>query len=552
MPQSSVTFKDSELVTTKKEIVSEIEQLLEQIKVDSRLSSVHTGEFARKVISLARSIHHSNYEGFGKLQLAYYVCVVENDYKRSLDICDEALKLMKGNFRIMHLPYYHLNKGRAFQFMGEQANAQNEYLHTIRLLEFKDTRTDTEKTWLASSYYNLFILFNREGVEFTQEDYLQNAFRLYSELHDKPGIANCYNSFAVYHYKKLDYKKSIEYLHRAYAFAKEPDAKVYLSIFCSNLGLVYAKLQDENNSNIYFEEAKAINKLIKSNFHTGHTFQQIGEASMSLKCYDKALENYDKAEKIYIKLGVKASLVTIYQFQSDLCIVREDYKKAYAYQKKYADLLKDQFNDEKTFAIAKARNQFELEKKEKETEILKKQNEQIETYAKQLEVSNNQLRQFAHIASHDLKEPLRMVSSYAKLLQRSMGDKLTTDEQEYLGFMLQGTTTMQNLVNDLLTLSNIHYISDKQPVNMNKVMKTVITNLDSIISERQAVITFDELPTVKAEETQMLQLFLNLTSNAIKYNDDKLPEVNITCIKTRNMFEFSVTDNGIGIPAEYR
>lgn len=553
--QSAVnSSSNTETQTTilNKFIVQDIETKLQEIREYARhdLRKVYT--LASEIITLAQSIKSENHEALGQLELSYYYCSSENNYTKSLQLCNAADKMLQGKFRKKYLPYLHLNKGRAYQFMGEQVKAQHEYLALIKLIEGKKTIENIERTWLASAYYNLFILFNKDGAEFTKEEFLQKAFDIYTDLNDSSGIAHCYNSFAVFYYKKNELNKSLDYLLQAKELALKSNSQTFLSIFSSNLGLVYAKLNEKSLSDKNFEEATRINNYLKSPYHFGHTYQQIGEAQAFLENYKTALAFYLRAEKIYLEIGVKSSLLTIYKYCSEAYEKLNDFANANKYQKKYANQLLDQFNDEKTFAIAKERSMFEFDKKEKEATVLKQQNKQIELYAKQLEISNNQLRQFAHIASHDLKEPLRMVSSYAKLLQRSIGDNLTEDQAVYLKFMLDGTVTMQKLVNDLLVLSKINYLSEKQTVHLDKVLKVVITNLHTAIEEKNAIVSYNHLPVVKAEETQMIQLFMNLISNAIKYNSSKQPEVIISCKKKKNMFQFSVSDNGIGVPEEYR
>lgn len=550
MPSKSTQGISS--VSAKNKILQELQDLVTQIREESRVNAARIKPLAEQMIALAQSIENKNYEGLAKIELAHYVCSTENDYMKSVQLCDEGIQLTSGVFRKKIKPYYHLNKGRAYQHIGERIASQNEYLDAVRLMEFRQDLNANEKRWLASTYYNLFILFNQEGVEFTQEEYLQKAFEIYEAVGDKSGISNCYNSFAVLHYKKKDYSKSLVFLKKAYDFSLQSNALNYQSIFCSNIGLVYSKTGNLAEGLLYFEKAKQINKEIKSKFHDGHTHQQIGEAFFTNGEYEKALTQYKAAEKIFLQIGIKQSLTTIYQYTSEVYEKLRNFEQAFSYQKKYAAALVEHFNDEKTFAIAKARNQFDLEKKERETKILLQKNEEIGEYVMQLEVSNNQLKQFAHIASHDLKEPLRMVSAYAKLLERSLSTKLSTDEKEYLQFLLQGTVTMQNLVTDLLTLSNINYVAEKTPVQLNKLLKLTLTNLDSTIREKNAKVVFDDLPTVAGDETQFLQLFQNLISNAIKYNESKMPTVKISYIKKRSFYEFIFSDNGIGIPEEYR
>ena len=315
--------------------------------------------------------------------------------------------------------------------------------------------------------------------------------------------------------------------------------------------MVYTKLGNIELADSYFEMAQAYDREIKSTYHSAHTHNQMGEAQAIQKNYQKAIDHFKVAEKYFESVGVKKSLSTLYDNVSLAYLGLGDFENAYAYQKKYSESLKDLFNDEKTFAIARARNEYELEIKEQEAQILRSKNEQIAKYANQLEFSNNELRQFAHVASHDLREPLRMVSSYVQLLERSLKNKLTDDEKDFMRFIVTGTHTMQNLISDLLTLSGISFVRSAGPVDLNNVMKTVVSTLKTQIEEKQVIINYSLLPTVKGDETHMMQLFQNLISNGIKYNKSEPPIVDISFNLTGKKYHFAVSDNGIGIPDEF-
>jgi light-regulated signal transduction histidine kinase (bacteriophytochrome) len=164
--------------------------------------------------------------------------------------------------------------------------------------------------------------------------------------------------------------------------------------------------------------------------------------------------------------------------------------------------------------------------------------------------SNDELRQFAYITSHDLREPLRMISSYLGLLERKYkGRALDAKAEEYIHFATDGAIRMQQMINDLLTYSRIETKGKElEPVDMNAVLCTVLRNLDIAVKESGAYISCDELPTVVADRSQMTQLLQNLIDNAIKYRRDEMPYIEVSAVKKGGVWLFSVKDNGVGIP----
>jgi PAS domain S-box-containing protein len=171
---------------------------------------------------------------------------------------------------------------------------------------------------------------------------------------------------------------------------------------------------------------------------------------------------------------------------------------------------------------------------------------------RELARSNLELQQFAYVVSHDLREPLRMVVSYLGLLEQRYGDKLEKGAREYMDFAVNGGTRMQQLIDDLLAYSRVNASSKpKEPTDLEKVLARTLTNLDAAVTESGAIITHEPLPMVRADESQMVQLFQNLIGNSIKYRGERPPEVHITPKRTGKEWTFSVKDNGIGIEPEY-
>jgi signal transduction histidine kinase len=171
---------------------------------------------------------------------------------------------------------------------------------------------------------------------------------------------------------------------------------------------------------------------------------------------------------------------------------------------------------------------------------------------RELARSNADLEQFAYVASHDLQEPLRMVGSYMQLIEQRYKDKLDKDAREFIGFAVDGAKRMQGLINDLLAYSRISTKGGAfEPVEGEKVLAAALHNLRFAIEESGACITHDPLPTVRADATQLAQVFQNFIGNAIKFRGDKPPQIHVGAQQQDGFWQFSVRDNGIGIAPEY-
>lgn len=167
--------------------------------------------------------------------------------------------------------------------------------------------------------------------------------------------------------------------------------------------------------------------------------------------------------------------------------------------------------------------------------------------------SNEELKQFAKIASHDLQEPLRAVQGFANLLKENTEGTLDTDSQEFIDFILDGTRRMQDLIQAVLAHSSISRDESTQYVTkVNEVIEDVLTNLSATIRETEAVFEIDIFPEVAVERSHLVQLFQNLISNALKYRSkDKPPHIYIKADISGDYWLFSVRDNGIGIDPRY-
>ncbi len=201
-----------------------------------------------------------------------------------------------------------------------------------------------------------------------------------------------------------------------------------------------------------------------------------------------------------------------------------------------------------------------LEKEQQLTEELQVSNEELmntqdelrETINK-LETSNMELEQFAYVASHDLQEPLRMVTSFTQLLEKRYKGHIDEEADEYIGFVVDGSHRMKDLIDDLLAFSRLNtQAGEFKLVSLHLLVDDVVKNLKPSIDENNAQITYNKLPTMMVDPSQISQLFQNLISNAIKFHGEKPPKIHISSEQSDNERIFTVSDNGIGIDPEHQ
>jgi PAS domain S-box-containing protein len=205
--------------------------------------------------------------------------------------------------------------------------------------------------------------------------------------------------------------------------------------------------------------------------------------------------------------------------------------------------------DELAVAVQQARLHEQLEQHARD----------LEQQAQELQRSNAELQQFAYVASHDLQEPLRMITSYLQLLERRYQGQLDADADDYIGFAVDGAARMSELLRGLLAYSRVGTQGQPfEPTDTQVILEQVLANLKLAVDESEATITHDQLPTVMADPIQLAQLFQNLVGNALKFRRDVPPKIHVHAERQAHgsagegaLWLFSVRDNGIGIEPQY-
>lgn len=195
-----------------------------------------------------------------------------------------------------------------------------------------------------------------------------------------------------------------------------------------------------------------------------------------------------------------------------------------------------------------------LEIERKRQQINQELERMVQERTAELQRSNDELHQFAKVASHDLQEPLRSIEGFAQLLAKRYKDRLDQDANEFIDFILDGTSRMEQLIQAVLVHSSVGATEDDLALSgtdVGSVIQEVLANLSQSITERGATFNISTMPVVAVNRSLLIQLFQNLIGNAIKYTGSNVPQITISAELTVNEWLFSVQDNGIGIDSKY-
>lgn len=221
--------------------------------------------------------------------------------------------------------------------------------------------------------------------------------------------------------------------------------------------------------------------------------------------------------------------------------------------KRIQDVLRK--SEEKLLLVIDEKNEADAALKSAHDQLetrVQERTEEVAQINQELFRSNADLQQFAYVASHDLQEPLRTITVYLELLELENKSKLDSEALDNLHFAVDAATRMSLLIDGLLTFSRMEKRdTEKKSISLHNVLASAVRNLESVVNKTGAVVTHGKLPTLVADEIQMIQLFQNLLSNAFKFQKENKPEVHVDAVRKDGEWLISMSDNGIGIDAKY-
>jgi len=409
---------------------------------------------------------------------------------------------------------------------------------------------------------------------------LKQALVFYSSKSDYKTLSIIHNRMGwVYFYCK-DHSQRLKHNLLGLQNAELDEEKTYLLPHINNIADTYLFLEDYSNALVYLNKAFSIddengvtrlklarvkyynNEFDKAKEHIAVATKQFEKRTDALRFFassntilgdiafkegndDLALEHLSAALKIAKENNIIEKEIEIYNLLANLFEKKLNYKKANECLKEYFKLTKKLNADGLKVEI----QQLEFENKIIE---INKAYTDVETEKIRLQENNRNLKNFAHVASHDMKEPLRMISSFSQLLNRNLSENINAEEKEYLDYISEAAQRLNTLVVDILEYSKIRQLkSHKESINLNKLFYSIRQDFALRVEENSATIEVGELPVIYGVRSAIKRLFQNLISNAIKFVDKTaLPNVKVSSYEKNGTNIISIKDNGIGISAE--
>lgn len=502
----------------------------------------------------------------------------KSEFQTALEYLEVALK---SNRTLQNQEY----QGEIYKVLG------NTYLrigfvdkaldYYFKSLDIYEALNDQDK---YGSICNNIGVAHKDRGEYEQAlTYYLKSLDIKKDSSDANAVANVYVNIGILYYHQEEYDKSLKYLEKILGINSNELTDVVLSNIHNNIGQVCVELKDYKKALEHIHIALAINLEAGNKNGVAHSHQEIGrimqlkgQHDTAMKSYKKALEisreinslsneasclyllgglchkmkDYDTAEQYLLKscemneeLNIKPALMGVCQLLADVYHDTDRFLESCVYMKRMLKLQEELSNEEKSKLLAEMQARFELQQRDSMIENL---NVKQELLLK----ANQELELFAGKAAHDLKEPLRMMSSFSSLLVRKYGNQLDDTAQEFVNHIHEGAKRMEKLLTDMLTFAKSGANpEDSIDVNLNDILYVVESNLKLKITESQANITYNDLPVVRAANVAMIQLFQNIIANALKFKkSDVIPHIQIEATShSDNFYQISIKDNGIGI-----
>lgn len=446
------------------------------------------------------------------------------------------------------------------------------------------------------------VLYQLGTIVFYQKNYAlalkyyQSSLELAQQRKEPKYILSCYSALGPTYEGLDDSEKALEYLAKALRLSRELGRRGKEAYALHNLGAHYLKKGELDKAHDFFMDSYDIKIELQDKWGLIGSYMYLGDLYMKQRKLDKADAVFAKGLQLAEEIDSDVRRASLYERLAKVASRQKDYQRAFEMNLEYISLKETLLNEEMIKKIGNERIQYEVRKKEDEIKMLKQEslfkktknsllwgmsfltvclmgvsyrslikhrfqvqlqekNEEINQQYSDLSRKNEDLKKFAFIVSHDLKAPLRTIGSFTGLLRRRYFNVIDKNGQEYMDFITGGVKRMDQLLNDLLTYSQIENNEQASDwTETREVVDNALSNLYFQIRNENAAIQINEkaLPRVKGNSAHLTQLFQNIIANGIKFRNGKNPRISIDCVPEEHRYTFKIADNGIGIEEQYK
>lgn len=514
------------------------------------------------------------------------------NFPLAIDFLTKILENKENNIPTEHFRAdLHGELATAYLYMGDYPSSSTNQIEALRIREsIKDTLGIGKSQYTFGTMY-----FQQENYTEAQKHYEQ-ALKNWQSKDYKGGIYSCYAALGSTYSKLGDSEKSLKNNLIALKLAKQLEHPSGIAYALHNVGENYQESGELLKANAYFQESLNMMKELKDKNGEIILLESIGNFQLLQGDLSSSLQTLQSALQLAFEIGASPRIQQIYLAIARNYNHQNNLEQAYFYKEKYIHLKDSLLNENDLELINQMQIDYRLKQGRKEqkisrlkqesklqniyfiigaaiiflllfsiaigyiryqirlkkTTLLQVKEDTIHIEKEEIKDSNEDLERFVYVVAHDLREPLRMIGSYSKILNNHLRKVSTEETKGQLKEVEQEAKKMEELLNDLLEYSSLdRHKETLSPVDMNEMFNIAQRKQYKNIHMYQAVIESNNLPIVQAYPKQVSKLLGLLLDNAIKFRQEgTVPHIQVTCEEDANQFLFKITDNGIGVPKD--
>jgi len=541
----------------------------------------------------------AGYQQAGNQEMAFdvlfdlgYTHYAMYEYSRALEFYHESLELAESlnddSLRAVAYDWISLQ----YLYSGAYGQAITNQLSSIRI---REARKDS--AGLAESFYSMGDILSHQQKLEESNAYFRRCIRLASRFDQKSLLLGAYGTIGAAFIDQNQWDSAFWYNRVALRIAQRNEMDYGIAFANGALGKCYLAKNKLDSAETCYRRSLEVALKMSEHSEISHSLLGLGLLAQRKGDTEQALANFREG----LKVGQAYALTDVeeeaYGHMAETFHLAGMHDSAYAYQLKLIALKDTLFADRSQSMVSTLEARYGILQNEADQQallfakdrqiktltmlvggvgalltlgflwfsyynyrnqrslnaVLENHNQTMEEQNEKLTLANEDLKQFAYAASHDLKQPLRTIGNFSTLIERKFKPYIDEDTEDYFQYIQRAVRDMSSLLTNLLQYTQLENKAESfEALDMNDVLATVTNNLSQLIQERKANVMAEYLPNIMANREHMIQLFQNLINNALKFNDKLYPEVLISYTSSANTYCFSIHDNGIGIDPAYQ
>jgi len=482
------------------------------------------------------------YYGIGEIYENVY------DYSEAINWYYKALQSSKKEKNIKGIVSALHTIGKIHMRTGYDTLAKESFKEALEVI--KANPSEKTNLWLGEHYLDAGQLRFENQRWDEAMDYFLKAIAQFKKVSDPYQLTLAYMKASQASLKKDMTELAFDYITEA-VNGKQYLLEEELAELLNIVGSIYFQQKNANEAISFFNQSLDVSQPKDIHLEAKQSYMGLYKSHQFQGKYQQALSYFEKYAQVdsLLTADLKSKNIAEMQFKYKMEEKEEEIKALQERERRFL------YFGVVGVLLAMLGIMFYLYRvRVNNNKLLRNKNEEIGEQFRRLKESHNALEQFAFVAAHDLKEPLRTIGGYSSLMRRRKNNMSEEESNEYLSFMSEAAKRLSNLLDDLLVYSVVSKeLPEQKPVELVDVVKQSITNIENEINDAEAIIEYQniDLPRVKIKEGHFVQLFEELISNGVKFNENK-PIVKIGTERTNEHFIIKVTDNGIGMNEEYK